>query len=230
MAQIKMPEDLGLGRRHAPDPKDLLHPMLAALPPEAVDLSALPNSKYWYANAWWGDQGGTSQCVAFAWTHWLEDGPVTHKQPAPLIQPSYLYGEAQKNDEWPGEDYDGTSVRAGAKVLQAMGYVGEYTWAFDVETVVAALLSRGPVVVGTNWYQNMFYPDPKTGIVKPDGALAGGHAWKLDGANQRTQLIRFKNSWGRDWGKRGHAYISFEALDRLIKEDGEACLALELAV
>ena len=29
----------------------------------------------------------------------------------------WLYHEAQKIDEWPGEDYDGTSVRAGLDIL-----------------------------------------------------------------------------------------------------------------
>lgn len=34
----------------------------------------------------------------------------------------WLYAEAQKIDEWPGEDYDGTSVRAGLEILRTRGH------------------------------------------------------------------------------------------------------------
>jgi hypothetical protein len=34
----------------------------------------------------------------------------------------WLYHEAQRIDEWPGEDYDGTSVRAGMDVLRTEGH------------------------------------------------------------------------------------------------------------
>ena len=34
----------------------------------------------------------------------------------------WLYHEAQKIDEWPGEDYDGTSVRAGLDILRKRGH------------------------------------------------------------------------------------------------------------
>lgn len=36
----------------------------------------------------------------------------------------------------------------------------------------------------------------------------------------------FKNSWG-DWRKDGHAFISIDDMKRLLKEDSEACLAVE---
>ena len=80
--------------------------------------------------------------------------------------------------------------------------------------------------MGTNWYYNMFFPD-KTGRIKLGGYLAGGHAYVLNGVNTKTQLFRIKNSWGRKWGQLGHAYISFSDMSRLIKEQGEICLAIE---
>jgi hypothetical protein len=220
--EVRTPESLGLGRLPAPDPRDGAFRMGLLIPePPKVD------HKYWNANGWWGDQGGSSQCVAYAWTHYLEDGPVTHSGSAPVIEPAMLYHQAQLVDEWPGEDYDGTSVRAAAKVLQGLGWIESYHWAWSADEIINAILTLGPVVIGTNWYQGMFYPDPKTNIIKPTGYVAGGHATKLDGANRRNGLIRLKNSWSRAWGKKGHVWVEAETLQRLMNEDGEACIAVE---
>lgn len=210
-----------LGRIHAPDERDGLF-RLSAIVTEEPKITY----RYWYANGWWGNQGNSPKCVAYSWTHWVEDGPVTHKGVAPIVNPDELYNEAQLVDEWQGEDYDGTSVRAGAKALQQRGLISEYRWAWDADTVANTILTLAPVVVGTNWYENMFYPDA-SGLIKVGGSIAGGHAYVLDGVNTKTKLFRIKNSWGRDWGKEGFAYISFDDMNSLIKDAGEACLASE---
>lgn len=216
----------GLGRRPAPDPRDQGYQLRTLL---AAPLAEAPAKlfRYWNQMGWWGDQGPTSQCVAFAWAHYLEDGPVTQPGKGPILAPASIYAEAQKVDEWPGEGYDGTSVRAGAKVLQKVGFVSTYAWAWDLNTVIDSVLAAGPVVMGTNWYRSMFDPDPE-GIVEISGPLAGGHAWVINGANRTAGLVRCKNSWSRSWGKKGNFYLSFESLARLIAEDGEACMAVEV--
>lgn len=214
----------GLGRRHAPDPRDTSFPMRPLL---AAPITEAPPTRYWNANGWWGDQRSTPQCVAYAWTHWLEDGPVMQPGKGPIVPPATLYAEAQKVDEWPGEDYEGTSVRAGAKALQDRGLVESYHWAWDAETVLQAVLTTGPVVMGTNWYDSMFDTDAQ-GMVRISGAIAGGHAWLIDGASRYRGVVRAKNSWGRDWGRRGFFWLSMETLERLIHEDGEAALAIEV--
>jgi Papain family cysteine protease len=215
--------DHGLGRRHAPDPRDANFPLRALLPA----APSIRTYRYWSANGWWGDQGRTPQCVAYAWAHWLEDGPVPQGGTPPILHPAAIYHDAQFMDEWPGEDYDGTSVRAGAKVLKTAGYIKEYRWASTMQEIVAALLDVGPVVVGFSWYEEMFKPD-EASLIHIGGALAGGHAFVLDGISMPHKLIRMKNSWGRDWGNNGFAYLSIEDVDHLLHEDGEACLAVEI--
>jgi hypothetical protein len=218
-----------LGRLYIPDDRDTKFQMKSMLPMAEPGVTY----KYWWPSGWWGDQGYTPHCVAYSWTHWLAAGPITQKKSreggtAPF-DTTYLYNEAQKVDEWPGENYDGTSVRAGAKILQKEGYINGYLWAWDLQTTVQALLTAGPVVVGTWWYDGMFYPDDN-GLIKISGNKAGGHAYLLDGVNINKQLIRIKNSWGRNWGKNGFAYISFDDMETLIFDQGESCLATEINV
>ncbi len=209
-----------LGRIESKDPRDKSFPMKAALPP-------VPDRRYryWNQSSWWGDQGEKPHCVGYSWNHWLLDGPVTHKGELPV--PDVIYEAAQRVDEWEGNDYDGTSVRAGAKVLQSWGKIKEYRWTLDVEDIIAALLTTGPVVVGTVWYRRMFLPD-SAGMVKPEGSIVGGHAYLLNGVNRDKGLLRIKNSWGRGWGVKGNAWISFDHMQDLLSQDGEACLAIEV--
>lgn len=221
-----MEKDTRLGRLIVPDERDKGFPMSSVLRPQEPGRKY----RYWWPSGWWGDQGWTPHCVAYSWLHFVEDGPITHPQTKGIsvMPPEQLYSEAQLVDTWPGEDYDGTSVRAGADRLRHHGYIKSYWWAWDVDTVVEALLTTGPVVVGTYWHNNMFYPDDD-GMVTTGGGLSGGHAYLLNGVNIEKGVIRIKNSWGRQWGKNGYAYISIEDMGSLIDNYGEACIANELS-
>ena len=219
--------DKRLGRLIVKDERDIKFQIKSLLPKEMPGITY----KYWWTNGWWGNQGETPHCVAYSWTHWLASGPKTQKNSrkggvAPF-DTTYLYNEAQKVDDWEGEDYDGTSVRAGAKILKANGFISEYNWAWDLDTTVKTLLTLGPVVVGTWWTYDMSFPD-KDGVIKSTGAKLGGHAYLLDGVNVNKKMFRIKNSWGRNWGKKGFAYISFSDMESLIKDYGEVCLAKEI--
>lgn len=219
----------GLGRRHAPDPRDRAYQL-----PDLRRESASVTSKYWLSRGVAYDQGNTSQCVAYAGVRWLTTHPIVNS-PIPFGE---LYTQAQRVDEWPGEepDYEGTSVRALFKVLTARGFVQEYRWASSAEMVVAWLLTRGPVVMGTDWDYGMFTPD-RWGYITRGGGVAGGHAYCLIGANRNKRhplsghigAVRLMNSWGPKWGdQNGRAWMSFTTLDQLIRWDGEACTAVEV--
>lgn len=210
------------GRLRADDRRDAGFPMSAVLPPKRTGVTR----RFW-GRHWTGFQGVFPHCVGYAWVHWLEYEPVTHGEPHPIIQPKMVYHEAQKVDEWPGEGYEGTSVRAGAKVLKSLGFIDSYHWASDVSEVIRAVLDIGPVVVGTWWYSGMMRPN-RQGFVRPVGIPLGGHAYLIDGANSKRGFLRIRNSW-EDWGVRGRgtAKIKTRDFDRLIKRDGEVCLAIE---
>lgn len=214
------------GRLEAPDDRDKRF-----LLSQVVPRTTARQWRYWHQNAWWGNQGATPHCVAYAWMHLAEDGPITIPATKPLSHRSlfdttWLYNECQLVDEWPGNDYDGTSVRAGAKILKREGVLAEYRWAWDLDTTVRALLEAGPVIVGTHWFDGMLEPD-KQGFLNPSGPSVGGHAYVLNGVNVTEEKVRVKNSWGRRWGHKGTAWLSFDALKYLIHLDGEVCLPVQ---
>lgn len=217
----------GLGRRYAPDDRDNRF-ALAEITPESTRTR-----RYWWQGGAWLDQGSTSSCVGHAFAHWVADGPVRHSDLEVTGQYALnVYYDAQRVDEWPGEEptTKGTSVRAGAKVLQAMDLIFEYRWAFDLDTTLNAILELGPVVVGVNWYSGMLTPDAG-GFIHVEGSPVGGHALVANGVDLSQGFIRLKNSWSRSWsniGSGGYCRISLEDFERLLHEDGECCLALEV--
>jgi len=187
---------------------------------------------------WWGgsvlDQGDTPHCVGYAGFGWLVGGPVINK---PKFTPDDLYHWAQEDDEWPGESYDGTSTLGLMKALKKQGYIDSYKWAFDSETLVAWILMKGPVLVGTTWFKDMFTPNIHNGFIHPTGDDLGGHEWRIVGADRDKRCpdgsqgaVRMINSWGPGWGDVGRAWVSFKDLDYLIKNNGEAVTVEELKV
>lgn len=78
----------------------------------------VPNKGHGDSKAWYNyyNQGETSQCVGYSISRMM-----THLNRV-RYDPQWLYIEAQKIDEWPGEGYDGTSVRAGLEILRTRGH------------------------------------------------------------------------------------------------------------
>jgi len=210
-----------LGRQPILDERDLQY-----LLPKKIQApsSKKQHLKLWESEGWWGDQGTTPECVGYAWAHWLDDQPKHKNLQHPLIPPTTIYLGAQKLDEWKGEQYEGTSVRGGVKYLRIKNKVSKYQWGFTLNSLIGAVFHLGPVVVGTPWYYHMFFPN-KTGLIKVGGANLGGHAYLINGIDLNKKRFRIKNSWGKDWGLGGHAWIHFTDMARLIREGGEICYA-----
>lgn len=212
---------------------------------EGFGLADKPFRSYTWGSDTYLDQGREGACVGFAWTHELSARPKIVIRDAPFAQA--IYKRAQQIDPWPGEDYEGTSVLAGIKaVMEILNESGnpllrEYRWAFGLQDVMRVVGYRGPVVLGVNWYYDMYFPDAN-GFIAPTGSIVGGHAIMMNGIrvvkkdptgeypipfdniDLDKSWARLHNSWGRSYGKGGDAFITLANLDRLLREQGEACI------
>jgi hypothetical protein len=143
--------------------------------------------------SWWDfyDQGQEGACVGFSCSRMMT--LLNRKR---YVAP-WLYGEAQKIDEWPGEDYDGTSVRAACDVLRSVGHVATTR---QLPTLADGILANR---WATTWDQ------VRAALGVPDSQLG----------------IQLMNSWGRSYPH--YVTLTDEAGERLLSEDGEACLVTD---
>jgi hypothetical protein len=220
------------GRRYCPDSRDREYLLIRKLPPAGL---VLPTSKTWRINPLALDQGDTGTCVAHAWCNFLRAAPIESNKGIDQLRWE-IYDAAIAIDEWKDNDADterqmGTSIRAGAQVVTSLGRLKSYLWAFELQPVLEWVLTQGPVVLGTNFYNTFMTPDAE-GIVrlKPTSYVVGGHAYLWRGADTRRALALCSNSWSDDWGRSGEFYLPFRDLETLIHQDGEACTALEMKI
>ena len=175
------------------------------------------------------DQGAEGACVGMAHVAFIGAEPV----PAPRARVSNAeairwYERAQRLDEWPGDDYSGTSVNAGMKVGRAFGWWDSYRWAFGVDEMRSAI-QLGPLIIGIPWRSGMYDTDP-SGLVDASGSEVGGHcllvhAWVTDFAGHGPGFW-WRNSWGPGYGVRGDAFVPEETMRSLVAEVGEVAVPI----
>lgn len=217
------------------DPRSREYPVRTAIPP-LIERKPPWRGVSWSTSRQPLDQGSEGACVGFGWTAEAMAGPVRIRPDRPTDFALAVYREAQLVDEWPGENYDGTSVLAGAKVMQKHGYIEAYRWAFSIRDVVDALLYLGPVVIGIPWFESMYETRP-SGLVEVGGRMVGGHCITLtgyyrskwlrgEGFLNRMELVRWRNSWGSSYGRNGNGWIRVGDLEGLLEQQGEACVPM----
>jgi Papain family cysteine protease len=182
------------------------------------------------------DQGSEGACVGFGWAADAFATPTTvnlqrvkAQVPRDVTEfAQHIYRTAKTVDEWEGVDYDGTSVLAGAKAMQQFGLLKEYRWAFGINDVVDAVLSKGPAVLGIYWHDDMY--EAPNGVLTPSGPIVGGHCLTAVGYTLKSRKLDgedgviLQNSWGNGWGINGLAEIRVSDLANLLDNDGEACV------
>lgn len=160
--------------------------------------------------------------------HALNSLPLHKKKTTIWKQPMavMIYSAATVLDEFPGayppED-TGSSGLGVCKAAVNMNLINGYQWAFGFDHVLETLM-YGPLLVGTNWYDGMFYPN-SSGVVSISGSIAGGHEYLLVGVDPAKRLLLFQNSWSSLWGVKGRFYMGYDTFKRLLNEQGDAVMA-----
>jgi hypothetical protein len=178
------------------------------------------------------DQGQEGQCVGFGYTCELAAEPIVIDV-GQAFAPQ-LYRLAQAEDRKMGNYWDGgASMLAGAKAAKNGGYIQSYRWAFGIDDVIDTLCAIGPVVLGINWYTDMYDTDHR-GLVKVGGSLAGGHCICAVGywpnhPDFGEDVVVWMNSWGRSYGLNGVGFIRVPDLAGLLEDQGEAAIVVDVA-
>ena len=196
---------------------DVPSPVVIGIPwYAAFDVPVQKDGAWWIGLGDWGRvRGGHAVClrppslpdVASAWLHYNQGtegacvGFATSRAATLFNRRLYngfaLYERAQTRDPWPGEDYDGTSVNAGLDTLRLEG-----AWP------VRAGRTTGPRAA--DGIQNYYWCDSAEQV---------GHA--LDS----KAYVRVLNSWGRGYPR--EVRLPMEAIDRLIREEGEFAVPVD---
>ena len=146
-----------------------------------------------------------------------------------------LYEMAKRSDEWPGEDYDGSSLRGAIRGWKNMGVCKESVWQYktsdigeltverakdarnhtigayyrikpEVTHFHAALNEVGVIAVSANVHKG--WNSPCNGVIEYHNKKQGGHAFAIVGYSDDGFWIQ--NSWGKNWGDNGLALWSYE--------------------
>jgi hypothetical protein len=210
-----------LGRHIMFDERSRNYP--AILSGKTADL----RMNFWERNAAALFQGDLGCCTGCAVVGLINTEPNSRPDyPCNLKDAVDIYSRATKIDK-PAASYppidSGGSILSSMKAAKSLGHIAEYRWCFGVQDVLRALSHFGPVAVGVNWYSGFDTPNDN-GQVIVSGHVRGGHAFELVGIDPYRKLVWAFNSWGKHWGLNGKFSISFDDLDRLLKEDGEAVM------
>ena len=157
------------------------------------------------------------------------------------LSEQWTYYKAKEIDPWPNEE--GTSIREALKQVCKYGIPPEKAWVYNdkikgkpkpwakliagwtkglkyyrinnLNELLIALNEVGPVIGGIICFSEIFNVT-KNGIVNypknPDYTF-GGHAIAIVGYDMNKKLIKFKNSWGRNWGYYGFGYLPFKYIE-----------------
>jgi hypothetical protein len=170
------------------------------------------------------NQGDTPHCVGFGWAQWGNSDPVEDNYTD--ADGNAIYYECKVIDGEPGAE-DGSNVRSGAQAMQNRKRLSAYAFASNVSDAEAWVRKNGPVVMGTDWTNDMFNPDVN-GYIAPTGGVAGGHCYVMSGVLDSEDAYLFDNSWDVTWGLGGKFKMKKADFVTLFADGGEACASLEL--
>lgn len=177
------------------------------------------------------NQGDIGDCTGNAITGNLMTVPLWKaKRVYSEVTAIALYSQATKLDPsagvYPPDDpgSDGLDV---CKAALKDHYITQYRHATGLNQVLA-ILQQYPVMIGANWYDSMDEPDSNGVLtISPNAQVRGGHEWSMVGLQVQDKQVKAWNSWDTTWGPLKGAFIlSFETLDRLLNEQGDAIVPI----
>lgn len=62
----------------------------------------------------------------------------------------------------------------------------------------------------------------KTGLIKvpgPKEPIVGAHAVHFVGYDDKDRLIKFQNSWGKEWGQKGFGFLPYDFIESRLADD-----------
>lgn len=181
------------------------------------------------------DQGSEGACTGFGLATVVNYLLRTrdHAREEAQVSPHLLYHLARRYDEWPGEDYSGSSARGAMKGWHKHGVcsteiftgegkidgsviedcakrpLGAYYRVNhrDIVAMHSAITEVG-ILYATAQVHSGWEKVSKAGKIPFESQLLGGHAFVIVAYDQDGFWLQ--NSWGENWGKEGFAHISYD--------------------
>ncbi len=237
--QQRVPKGTPLGKKRrlnarpdTADFRDLLYvPTLVEVPPR------LPLVRFKEAKAPILDQGTEGACTGFALAT-VANFLLRTRDVEPVKNPvsaQMLYTMARRYDEWPGEDYDGSSARGAMKGWHKHGVCDDSLWpkkkgdtalrpdraedalrrplgAYfrvnhkDLVAMHSAISEVGVLYATATVHAG--WDAPKKGVIEHSDQIEGGHAFAIVGYDEAGFWIQ--NSWGPGWGDGGYALLTYD--------------------
>ena len=196
------------------------------------------------------DSGSLGAVVGFTLAYAMEFFIAKQLNKKVIISALYIYYQARKMKGFEKTDsgaYLGDAVTVGMKT----GVISEKDWPYKInkfaaeppksidksphyfigdasqvktnEQIIDALANYGPVIIGITVYSS-FMKTNKKGIIPMPGVketVVGGFSICLVGYDDKPQLFKFKNCWGKEWGENGYGYIPYAYIVKF-SDDGWA--------
>jgi len=119
---------------------------------------------------------------------------------------------------WPYKDVNDVDVvgdpKKWANLVARWALIESYQ-RIDTLTELKLALINGPAPIGIPCFEEIFYvgADGFVAYPKNPDLIYGGHAVCAVGYNNKTKLIKFKNSWGQSWGSSGYGYLPYQYIE-----------------
>lgn len=196
----------------------------------AADPDAAPRSYRYYKAGGITDQGSEGRCTGDCRLNFLTASPIRSFPNLTFAQRNQkaheFYKDNQRNDEWSGESYSGSSVSAACRCLVRDGFIKSAGVTSKFDEMVWWLLYRSPLMISTPWFEGMYRTNSQ-GFIRPSGRKVGGHAILARAITQwRTMILR--NSWGASFGFGGDGYLSETDAKWLIGQGLRAYTAVQV--